>query len=206
MKTILFQGDSITDAGRYRADSNSMGMGYAVMISGKLGCCFPNQYKTYNRGVDGSRSIDMYSRWKKDCLNLSPDYLSILIGVNDVWHEIEEQNGVSAEKYEKLYDMMLSETKEALPYIKIILMEPFVLRYTDTEASWEYFSKEVAKRRNAVKRLAKKYDAPTVPLQDIFNEALKKAPVSFWSIDGVHPTPAGHGLIAKNWLDVFKKM
>lgn len=206
MKTIVFQGDSITDAGRKREYADSMGMGYANMAGGELGYLYPGEYKTYNRGISGNRIVDVYARWKKDCLNLKPDYISLLIGVNDVWHEIMAENGVEAEKFEIIYDMLLHETKKALPDVKIILMEPYLLRYTATEEQWKYFYDEVEKRRDAVKRLAKQHGLVTIPLQEIFDKALKKAPVEFWSVDGVHPTTAGHGLIAKHWMDTFKNL
>lgn len=206
MKTILFQGDSITDVARSRENKDSMGMGYANMATGELGYLYPGEYKAYNRGISGNRVVDIYARWKIDCLNLKPDYLSILIGVNDVWHEIMAQNGVDAEKFEVIYDMLLNETRAALPDVKIILLEPFLLRYTATEENWEYFNEEVAKRREAVKRLAKRHGLPTIPLQDIFDEALKKAPVEFWTVDGVHPSTAGHGLMAKEWVKAFKNL
>ncbi len=206
MKTILFQGDSITDVGRIRDDKDCTGLGYVNMVSGNLGFRFPDTYKVYNRGISGDRVVDLYARWKADCINLSPDFLTILVGVNDVWHELEVQNGVETEKFEKIYDMLITETIEALPNISIVLMEPYILRYTATETHWEYFLAEVAKRREVVRKLAKKYGIKTIPLQELFDEALKKAPVDFWTSDGVHPTTAGHGLIANSWLNVFENI
>ena len=149
MKTILFQGDSITDVGRVREDESSLGQGYPRMLAERLGYEYPGQFRYLNRGISGNRVVDLYARWKVDALNLKPDYLSILIGVNDVWHEIEAQNGVEAKKYEKIYTMLLEETLEALPDIKIILMEPFVLHGTGTDKAWDVFSQEVAAPESA---------------------------------------------------------
>ena len=208
MKTILFQGDSITDVGRNRDNILSLGEGYALMTAGTLGYKYPEEYKFINKGISGNRVVDLFARWKKDCLNIKPDYISILIGVNDVWHDlgcVEEANGVDADKYEKVYDMLLEETLAKLPEVKIMVMEPYVLHGPATDDKWEVFSKEVELRRKISAKLAKKYGLPFVPLQSIFNEALKKAPASYWSADGVHPTKAGHKLISDAWIDMFEK-
>lgn len=206
MKTILFQGDSITDVGRVREDESSLGQGYPRMLAERLGYEYPGQFRYLNRGISGNRVVDLYARWKVDALNLKPDYLSILIGVNDVWHEIEAQNGVEAKKYEKIYTMLLEETLEALPDIKIILMEPFVLHGSGTDKAWDVFSQEVAKRQEAVHRIADTFKLPLVRLQDKLNEAERIAPASYWLGDGVHPTPAGHALLTDQWIRVFKTM
>ena len=157
MKTILFQGDSITDTGRNRENNISLGTGYALMTAGKILVDYPGQYQCINKGVSGNRCVDLYARIKLDAINLAPDILTILIGVNDVWHEFARQNGVSAPKFEKIMDMYLSEIKEALPNIQILMLEPFVLPGTATEANLEGFTEEVKLRAQACKRLAEKY-------------------------------------------------
>ena len=125
MKTILFQGDSITDCGRSKQGGIRMGEGYAMLVKTHLAFENPNEYEFYNRGISGNRIVDVYARIKSDIINLKPDYMSLLIGVNDVWHELGgKNNGVSAEKFEIIYDMMISEIMEALPNIKIMIMEP----------------------------------------------------------------------------------
>ena len=126
-KVILFQGDSITDAGRSRDNDLLTGTGYVRLTEAELGCTYPLLYTCYNRGISGNRIVDVYARIKADIINLAPDYMSILIGINDVWHEYTRQNGVSAEKFERIYDMLIHEIKEALPDIKIMILEPFVL-------------------------------------------------------------------------------
>ena len=122
MKTILFQGDSITDCGWDRKDPLSLGIGYARLVAAELGFENPSEYTFYNRGISGNRIVDVYARMKADITNLKPDYMSILIGVNDVWHEIAHQNGVAAEKFEKIYDMLIAEILEVLPNIKIMII------------------------------------------------------------------------------------
>ena len=211
LKLILFQGDSITDCGRNRDDITSTGIGYVHMIKGQVGCEYPGEYEFVNKGISGNRIVDVYARIKADIINLKPDYMSLLIGVNDVWHEMGgNRNGVSAEKFEKIYDMLLTEIFEALPNIKIMIMEPFVLEGSATTATeaeperWEYFRTEVPKRATVAKRIAEKYNLPFVALQDIFDDACKQAPASYWLRDGVHPTPMGHWLIKNEWIKVFQ--
>lgn len=212
-KVILFQGDSITDAGRDKEKDVSVGRGYAVLVKADLSANEPYQYRFYNRGVSGNRVVDLYARIKKDMINLKPDYMSILIGVNDVWHEYTRQNGVSAEKFEKIYSMMIEELQEALPALKIFILEPFVLPGSATEnndehpARWEFFRSEVELRAQAAKRVAEKYNLPFVPLQEMFDEVNADAPESgYWLADGVHPTAAGHELIKRKWLKTFQEL
>ena len=212
-KLILFQGDSITDCGRNREDITSTGVGYAHMVKGQLGCEYPGEYEFINKGISGNRIIDVYARIKMDIINLKPDYMSLLIGVNDVWHELGgRHNGVDAEKFEKIYDMLIAEILEALPDIKIMIMEPFVLEAAATAASeaeperWDYFRTEVPLRAAAAKRIAEKYNLPFIALQNKFDEGCKQAPASYWLRDGVHPTPMGHWIIKNEWMKTFRQI
>ncbi len=212
MQTILFQGDSITDAGRSREDNMNAGIGYPTLVKGELGFEYPNQYIMYNRGVSGNRVVDVYARIKADIINLKPDVMSILIGVNDVWHEFGGHNGVDAEKYFKIYSMLIEEVKAALPDVKIMILEPFVLRAAATENSeeepdrWNIFHTEVLKRAEKARKIAETYNLPFIPLQDKFEEAAKLAPNDYWLRDGVHPTTAGHELIKREWIKTFKSL
>lgn len=196
MKTVLFQGDSITDAGRYRESEFDQGRGYPAFVSARLSLDYPGEYTFYNRGISGNRIVDVYARIKSDIINLKPDYMSLLIGVNDVWHEFGNQNGVDAEKFEKFYDMLISEVKEALPNIKIIIMEPYVMKGSGTEEYFDEFKAEVAKRAAAAKKIAEKYSLKYMTLQEDLNELTKKAPTDYWLADGVHPLPTFHQYIA----------
>ena len=137
-KTILFQGDSITDTGRIRDNDISVGTGYANLVKAHLGAAYPYQYKFHNRGISGNRVVDLFARIKIDMINLKPDYMSILIGVNDVWHEYTRQNGVSAEKFEMVYGLMIEELQQALPNLKLMILEPFVLPGSATENTEEH--------------------------------------------------------------------
>lgn len=206
MKRILFQGDSITDADRSRENENHLGIGYPRLVSAELGFENPGEYEFFNRGISGNRVVDLYARIKVDLINLKPDIMSILIGINDVWHEVGAHNGVDAEKYFKVYSMLIEEVKEALPDIKIMILEPFVLNAFATDENWEYFTTETQKRREMAKKIAEKYNLKYVTLQDKFDEAVKSAPADYWLGDGVHPTYAGHELIKREWIKAFKEL
>jgi len=208
MKTILFQGDSITDCSRGQV---RYGCGYPRLVASQLGYEFPEEYIFKNRGNSGNRIVDVYARIKADIINLKPDYMSILIGVNDVWHEFIRANGVDADKFEKIYSLLIEEVKEALPEIKIMILEPFCLRASATENTeeepdkWNVFSSEVKKRAERAKKVAEKYDLIFIPLQDKFDEAAKIAENTYWLEDGVHPTAMGHELIKREWIKAFEE-
>jgi len=161
-KVILFQGDSITDCGRDKNNINSLGNGYCNMVGAALGAEYPYDFKFYNMGINGNRIVDIYARIKCDIINLKPDYMSILIGINDCWHEYTSHNGVDADKFEMVYGLLIEEIKAALPNIKIMILEPFVLpgsaTITDEEhpGRWEHFKNECTKRRWAAKKIAEK--------------------------------------------------
>ncbi len=207
-KVIVFQGDSITDCSRDRsvADANvnaCLGHGYAKLVSARLRADYPAaDLQCFNRGISGNRVVDLYARWKIDALNLNPDVMSILIGVNDTWHAFGSNNGVEVPRYDKFYRMLLDWTFEARPDIKLILLEPFVLVFGAVAPEWVA---EIDQRREVVKKIAADYNLPLVLTQDILNEAVKKAPQEYWLLDGVHPTLAGHQLIADAWLKTAKE-
>ena len=213
MMKILFQGDSITDVGRNKDNpnaSNGMGSGYPLLLKARLMFENPGAYECVNLGISGNRIVDVYARMKRDIINIRPDLMSILIGVNDVWHDARENpNGVSAEKFERVYDWLLQEIKEEIPGIRLIVLEPFVLPGTATQSEeeawkWDQFKTEVPLRAAAAKRVAEKHNAKFVPLQEKFDEACHLAPPSYWLRDGVHPTEAGHELIAREWIKAFE--
>lgn len=208
---ILFQGDSITDVDRYqnieREDGlefpQLMGSGYPQLIAARLGVEFPNKYEFVNRGISGNRVSDLLSRMRRDIIKVQPDVLSILVGVNEVGHEWLNGNSINEALYEEIYNLLIREVKKELPHVRIILLEPFVLRGAATEEHFDEFQSEVFLRAKAAKRVAEKNCLEFVPLQKVFDDALKLAPESAWLVDGVHPTSAGHELIAREWLKQF---
>ena len=209
-KTIVLLGDSITDSGRTSVKyEDNMGSGYPVLISADLLMNKPDGYKFYNRGINGHRSPDLYARLKSDAINLKPDYISILIGVNDVLHGFDQNNGTNVKQYERLLSMMIEDIKEELPECKIIIMEPFTLEgvlttNTDEEPDrWERFKSEVYQRAKTAKETAKKYNIPFVELQDVILSAAKVYGNNYVLRDGVHPTTYGSAIIAKEWLKCY---
>jgi len=212
MKRILFQGDSITDCGRIRDWFEDLGRGYPSLVAASLGLKYPGEYEFVNRGIGGNRIVDLYARIKMDFINLKPDYASIYIGVNDTWHEIESKNGVDTKKFETIYTMMIDEIKEACPDIKLILIAPFVLNGAGTcnteenPTRFDLFKKDVAEKAAVVKKMAERYNLPLVELQPAFDDACKKAPESYWTADGVHPTMCGQEIIKNLWIEAFNKI
>ena len=205
MKTLLFQGDSITDAGRTDTlkfispgwPLMGMGFGYPHLLASKICAEHPNDWTVLNRAITGNRVVDLYARWKLDALNLKPDVISILIGINDIWHEFERQNGVETPRFDEFYRRLLDWSLQSNPNMKFVLLEPFVLFHGAVAEEWR---KEVTEKREVVRQIAKDYNTIFVPLQSVFDEATKRAPGDFWLADGVHPTLPGHHLIAKAWL------
>ncbi|MGE0018964.1 MAG: SGNH/GDSL hydrolase family protein [Draconibacterium sp.] len=206
---ILFQGDSITDGNRGRNEdpNHIMGHGYAFSIASRVGVDFPKKnYKFYNRGISGHKITDLADRWQKDTLDLNPDILSILVGVNDAASVVFSRPPVvTVEKYEETYDALLQQTRDINPEILFILCEPFILKVGKVAENWEVYHADIDKRREVVKKLAAKFDAVFVPSQETFNDACKKAPAEYWMWDGVHPTVAGHELLAREWMNQVEK-
>lgn len=206
MKLILFQGDSITDTGRDFNYDPDMGYGYATMTAGKILVDYPGRFRFLNRGISGNRIVDLYARIKRDIINLKPDYLSILIGVNDVWHEISERNGVCAEKFRMVYDLLIRELKEALPELKILILEPFVLEGPATKHAIDTFTTEVAKRAAVCKELAEEHGLIFIPLQKKLEALAQATSNTYVLIDGVHPNTAGYELISRELYAAYSKI
>ena len=205
-QTILFQGDSITDAGRARDNSNpndvgALGRGYPAMITYRLlGVHADKKLQCFNRGISGHKVPDLAARWQKDTIDIKPDVLSILIGVNDMWHARAGKYDGTVADYETGFTALLKDTREALPDTTLVICEPFVLRCGAIDDSW---FPEFDERRAVAKRVSDGAGATWVPFQTMFDDALSEAtPPSYWAGDGVHPTIAGHALMAKTWLDV----
>lgn len=202
---VLFQGDSITDSGRDRNSrdpnaSGALGSGYPLLVTAAALAAHPDRgLKFFNRGISGNKVPDLEARWRTDTLDLHPDVLSILIGVNDFWHKLDHGYTGTVQDYEDQYAALLEETRIALPKTYLIVLEPFVLRCGAVTARW---FPEFDQRRAAAARVAAHANATFVPLQTIFDRKTRSSPPEYWAADGVHPTPAGHALIAEQWRRV----
>jgi len=202
---VLFQGDSITDAGRDRKRNGpnawpGLGRGYACLLAGALLADHAeSQLAVYNRGISGNKVPDLAGRWREDAVDLKPAVLSILIGVNDIWHKLAGRYDGTVADYEKGYRELLVRTRKEIPGVRIVVCEPFVLRCGAVGDQW---FPEFDQRRAVARKLADEMGLALVPFQSMFDEAAKQAPPSYWAGDGVHPTLAGHALMAKRWREV----
>lgn len=195
---VLFQGDSITDTKRDR-QLDSLGTGYAYIASSLFSSIYPEkQVRFLNRGISGNRVKDLEQRWDEDCLNLKPDVLSILIGINDCWKRFSQNDPTPTESYYEGYKRLLTRVKESLPATKLIILEPFLVPALPEQKAWR---EDLDPKIQAVRELARDFGATYVPLDGLFAAACTQAEPTYWATDGVHPSPAGHGLIARAWLE-----
>jgi len=198
---VLFQGDSITDAGRNRNDSANLGSGYANLVTSLFTSKYPEKQATFlNRGISGDRVIDLERRWEEDCLDLKPSLLSVYVGINDTWRRYDNNNPLSTEEYYTTYRRLLSRVKEQLN-AKLVLVEPFVLPVNDSQKQWR---EDLDPKIQAVRELAGEFKAIYVPLDGLFAQAATQTGPAYWAPDGVHPSPAGAALIAEAWLQAVK--
>jgi lysophospholipase L1-like esterase len=205
---ILFQGDSITDAGRKKDDSTinaaaALGSGYAMIAASDILYKYAEKnVKIYNRGISGNKVYQLAERWDKDCLDLKPNVLSILIGVNDFWHKILGRYDGTIETYRNDFKALLDRTKQKLPGVRLIIGEPYAVK--GIKAVDEKWYPEFNEYRAAAKEIAQLYDAVFIPYQAIYDKAQKEAPGVYWTGDGVHPTLAGANLMAHAWTEAVK--
>ncbi len=194
---VLFQGDSITMAGRNADQPADLGRGYAFMAASWFGSLFPEHGVHFvNRGISGNRVKDLEARWEADCLQLKPNVVTIMIGINDCWRRYDRNDPTSVEAYEAGYRRLLNQVRERTQ-AELILMEPFVLPHPEDREEWR---EDLDPKIQSVRRLAREFNTYLVPLDGLFAEASSRVAPSYWAGDGVHPTPAGHALIARAWL------
>ena len=207
--TLLFQGDSITDMkwGRNQRDRNHyLGHSYVYLIASRLHTDMPEAKLNFlTRGHSGNTVPDLKARWQTDALDLKPDVLSILIGVNDVGRAMRSKKGVDVDAYEAGYRSLLAQSRKLNPELKIVLLEPFVLPRSKAKTGRAAWRGQIDRLRPVVAELASQYKAVLLKTQDIFDEAARRAGPSHWIWDGVHPLPQGHELIARNWIETVAK-
>ena len=205
---ILFQGDSITDAGRNRDDNSlnnagALGSGYAMLAGAELLEKYASlNLKMINKGVSGNKVFQLAERWDLDCLDIKPDILSILIGVNDIWHKLEGNYNGTVEIYKHDYIALLERTKKALPNVKLIICEPFAV--PGVKAVDDKWYPEFYGYQKAAMEIAAQFKATFIPYQRIYNQAITLAPGAYWTGDGVHPTLAGAQLMAQALVAAVK--
>ncbi|BBH24214.1 lipase [Paenibacillus baekrokdamisoli] len=198
---VLFQGDSITDAGRNRDNGADLGPGYVNLIASLFANKHDDKGVSFlNRGVSGDRVVDLERRWQADCLDLKPTWVSIYIGINDTWRRYDSNNPLSVEDYTNTYRKLIQQTKNQLN-AKFILVEPFVLPVNEQQKTWR---EDLDPKIQAVRELANEFKTLYVPLDGLFAAAATKTGPEYWAPDGVHPSAAGNALIANAWLQAVK--
>lgn len=195
---ILFTGDSITDCNRRLDKNHPLGMaGYVLFAAaGIMAHVVSPRLEIYNRGISGNRVKDLLGRFDADLLALKPTVVSILIGINDTWRAFDGNDPTTTEAYEADYRTVLTRIRDELG-ARVVLLEPFVLHVPPDRATWRA---DLNPRVDVVRKLALEFDTELIPLDGLFAQAATQAPPAFWAEDGVHPTIAGHQLIAQAWL------
>lgn len=199
---ILFQGDSITDAGRDRSDPHELGNGYPKYAAENISNAYPRVgFEFINLGISGDRAESLLARWEEDAIAIQPDVTSILIGVNDTWHRAEKQNWMPHDYFEGCYRSCL-EALKTKTNTKIIILEQF-LCFTEDKY---FFRQDLDPKIQITRKLAREYADAFVPLDGIFAAHSIDREPTYWAADGVHPTEAGARLIAKYYLEAFKQV
>lgn len=198
---FIFIGDSITDCGR-GGEAEGVGSGYVRVIRDYLRAKdAAHAPEVLNRGISGNKVTNLRDRWQRDVIDLSPTVLSVMIGINDVWHGLNPGGaGVDLATYRKTYGELIAQVKDKHPQCAIILCEPTIISPPAPAKGNESLRPYV----NAVRELAVEHKTLLVPLHDVFLDAAKARPDIDWATDGVHPTSTGHMLIARQWLNALK--
>jgi len=195
---VLFQGDSITDCGRLREQPGDLGRGYAMIAAARLAAGHPElRVRFLNRGISGNRAIDLVERWKADCIDLKPDWVSILIGINDAWRWMDSGEKTPVERFEASYRRILEATRKELG-ARLVICEPFLLPVPKDLVRWR---EDLDPKIQVCRKLAREFGAVYVPFDGLFAAATSRREAEFWASDGVHPSEAGHALMAQAWLE-----
>jgi acyl-CoA thioesterase-1 len=198
---VLFQGDSVTDVGRDRNNAENMGNGYPMQAAAWFAALHPEkQVRFMNKGISGNRTTDLKARWEEDCVRLQPTVVSILIGINDCWRRYDQNDPTSVAAFAANYRYLLTRLQERAVH-RIVLCEPFLLPVPADRRAWR---EDLDPKITVVRDLAREFQTLLLPLDGIFHSAATRQPPEFWTPDGVHPSPAGHALIAKEWLRLMQ--
>jgi lysophospholipase L1-like esterase len=200
--SIVFIGDSITDADRFEPAYRPYGYGYVHFVAYRLLARYPEyNLNIINTGISGDTIRDLDYRWERDCLNHKPDILSVLIGINDVFRQYTGRldEAVLIDEYQLTYKRLLSPVKEKYN-CQLILIEPFM--FCDDKANPAY--KALQQYIHAVRALAEEFDAVLVPLQESIDDKITKVSPEKFSDDMVHPYVWAHAWIAQQWFEATK--
>jgi acyl-CoA thioesterase-1 len=196
---ILFTGDSITDCGRNQNDSQSLGEGYVNMMAARLGLDHPElNLRFRNTGIGGDRTCDLLARWDADCIDLQPEWVSILVGINNTWRRYDSNDPTPDDVFESEYRALLTRVKSETSASGVIC-SPFLVQADDTI---KRMRKDLDPKIGIIKKLADEFEAIWVDLDAAFVSAQQRHIPSYWAEDGVHPSAAGHALMAETWLGI----
>lgn len=203
---LLFQGDSITDAGRDRSNIRNLGFGYPKHAAELLQNTYPDiEFDFMNAGISGDRAESLLARWDTDALALKPDVVSILIGVNDTWHRDAAGNWMPEEYFESCYRSILTALKEKT-HAKIIMLEQFLLFVPSGSVHPAEFRADLDRKIQITRKLAREFADVFVPLDGLFAAASVGSRPEKWAADGVHPTADGAKFIAQHYLNAFRQL
>lgn len=198
---ILFQGDSVTDEERDRSNPHHLGKGYAKFCAQSLITKFPaRELKFINLGISGNKSEDLLRRWKTDCIDIKPDIVCLMIGINDVWHSYSYGLNITPTEYADNCRQMLEDLKKET-YAKIILMEPFLLDNPEKP-----FRGRLDPNIDILRTLAKEYADLYIPLDGMITAAAIEYPEQELTYDGVHPKEYGAKLIGEWSASAIEKI
>ncbi|MGE4320707.1 MAG: SGNH/GDSL hydrolase family protein [Acholeplasmataceae bacterium] len=198
MKRLVCIGDSITDWNRDKSSFDDLGNGYVPIISKAL-----KDVKVFNRGISGNKTTDLLLRWQEDLIDLKPDVVTILIGINEIWHHYAFGDIVLPEAFKNNYMKLIEWTKKECPDTEIILMTPFVFDVGVYEPIWQ---KDLEIEQDMVKEIARHFDLKCLDMQSILDSYLSQYQKLDILSDGVHPTQLGFSIIADHLLEVLKQL
>ena len=200
---ILFQGDSITDAGRDKRNYYDLGNGYAKCAADALREAYPDRELEFiNLGISGNRTDQLFDRLYTDAILLRPDIISIMVGINDVWHRHMHHIPTTDEQIALNYRLILERVRNETN-AKIVMIAPYLLDADDKDAVREDLKTVLP----IVEGLAKEYADVYIPTNEYFAEALKTQPEpKYYSADGVHPNANGAAFIGALYAEAVKPL
>lgn len=194
-RCLVLAGDSVTDCGRDRTDDDSLGNGWAALVAAEVA-----DERVINRGISGNRVGDLVARWDDDVLALRPDTVAIMIGINDTWRRYDRDDPTSTEEFAAGYAELITRS-QAAGVQRMIMLEPVLTPVEDAQWAWR---EDLDPKITAIRRLAQRHGLELVPTDAVLNATAAVLAVGELAADGVHPTPAGHRLIADAFLQTYR--